>query len=185
MATGTLFLACAIGISRILRPDRGTWESRLLGVFSLGLIAAGLFSPDPSLGFPPGTPQGVPSGAQSWHSQLQGVAFDVGFVALIVACFLFARSFAVLREWRWAVYCLVVGVAIPAHHAWLCRHGQHRRAFLPGGGHRHRMAGFDSGPAVGGRVTHVLRTPRTMKMAPRRLLCSSLMNATFTPDGSE
>jgi len=112
---GLLAVACAVGIWQRLHPGRGgTWGPLLVGVYGAGLIAAGVFSPDPALGFPPGTALGVPSAPQSWHSQLHGYAFDLAFLSLIVACFVFARRFAALRRRGWAAYCAVTGVVTPA-----------------------------------------------------------------------
>jgi hypothetical protein len=111
---GLLAVACAVGLRRRLYPDLGgTWGPFLVGVYGVGLIAAGFFPPDPAFGFPPGTAQGVPA-AQSWHSQLHGYAFDIAFLSLIVACFVFARRFVALRRWGWAAYCAVTGLATPA-----------------------------------------------------------------------
>ncbi len=112
---GLLAAACAVGIWQRLHPGRGgIWGPLLVGVYGAGLIAAGVFPPDPALGFPPGTAQGMPSAPQSWHSQLHGYAFDLAFLSLIVACFVFARRFGALRRWSWAAYCAVTGVVTPA-----------------------------------------------------------------------
>ena len=41
----------------VLHSGRGaTWGPLLLGVYGLGLIAAGVFATDPALGYPPGAP---------------------------------------------------------------------------------------------------------------------------------
>jgi Protein of unknown function (DUF998) len=114
IVTGLLVIACSAGMRRLLHPGRGgTWGALLIGIYGVGFIAAGVFAPDPSMGFPPGTPQGVSSAAQSWHAQLHGAAFDVSFLALIVACFVFARRFAAIRRGGWAAYCAATGVAAP------------------------------------------------------------------------
>lgn len=53
IVTGLLAVACAVGIWQRLHPGRsGTWGPLLIGVYGAGLIAAGVFSPDPALGFP-------------------------------------------------------------------------------------------------------------------------------------
>jgi hypothetical protein len=115
IVAGLLDVGCAVGMWRRLHPGLGgTWGPILVGVFGAGLIAAGIFSPDPSLGFPPGTAQGVSSTPQSWHAQLHGYAFDTAFLSLIVACFVFARRFAALRCWGWAAYCVLTGIVTPA-----------------------------------------------------------------------
>ena len=102
VAIGVLVLAGAIGMRRALRGGRaGLWAPMLLGVYGLGLIGAGLFTADPAFGFPPGTP--ADANAVSWHGLLHFVCGGLGFIALIAACFVFARRFAALgqREWAW------------------------------------------------------------------------------------
>lgn len=112
--TGLGCIAGAVGVRRTLRPGRGgTWGPLLLGLSGLGLIAAGVFTPDPSLGFPPGTPQGIPDHL-SWHSALHGAAFFTVFISLVLACLVFARRFAELKRWDWMAYCVATGVAAPA-----------------------------------------------------------------------
>lgn len=63
---GLLVVGAAVGLGRALREGRGrTWAPRLLGLYGLGLIGAGIFRADPSLGFPVGTPQDAMT--VSWH----------------------------------------------------------------------------------------------------------------------
>jgi hypothetical protein len=110
VVSGLLYVAFAVGIWRALHPGRaGTWGPLLIGAYGVGLIAAGVFVPDPANGFPVGTPAGAPSQI-SWHSLMHGVAAVVSFLFLIAACFVFARRFAGLRQRRWMVYCIVSGV---------------------------------------------------------------------------
>jgi hypothetical protein len=53
--SGLLVIACAVGIRKTLHSGRGgTWGPLLMGGYGVGLIAAGIFVPDPALGFPPG-----------------------------------------------------------------------------------------------------------------------------------
>jgi hypothetical protein len=92
--TGAMVIACAIGIQRTLGGQRGgTWGPRLLGLYGLGLIAAGVFAADPMNGFPSGAPAGHPV-AMSIHGILHIVAAATGFFALIGACWVFSRSYA-------------------------------------------------------------------------------------------
>ena len=59
VVTGLMTIAAAVGIRRSWRGVRGgTWAPLLLGVYGAGLVAAGIFVADPTLGFPPGTPNG-------------------------------------------------------------------------------------------------------------------------------
>lgn len=79
----------------------------------MALIAAGVFVPDPAFGYPPGAPAGQPE-VLSWHGMLHGVAFGVGALSLIAACFVFARRFAALGRRGWATYSGVNAVVVAA-----------------------------------------------------------------------
>jgi hypothetical membrane protein len=111
LVTGLLVLACAVGIRRVLHPGRaGTWGPLLFGGYGAGLVAAGIFHPDPALGFPLGTPDSMPA-TMSWHAGLHTLAFLVAVASLMAAAFVFARRFSVLGQRGWAAYCAVTGVA--------------------------------------------------------------------------
>jgi len=93
LVAGGLMVVGAVGLGRALRDGRGrTWGPILVGVFGASFIAAGLMTPDPALGFPPGTPDGPPV-VVTWHSIGHLVAGSAGFLGLIGACFVFARRF--------------------------------------------------------------------------------------------
>lgn len=114
VVSGVLAVACAVGMRRLLQSGfGGTWGPLLIGVYGVGLITAGFFPPDAALGFPPGAIQGVPA-VQSLHSQLHGYAFDIAFLSLIAACFVFARRFAAQRQRGWALYCIATALVTPA-----------------------------------------------------------------------
>jgi uncharacterized protein DUF998 len=103
MLTGAMVIACAIGLQRALRGGRGaTWAPRLLAVYGLGLIAAGVFVADPMNGFPPGTPAGRPL-SMTPHGILHIVAAAIAFIGLVAACFVVARRFSAegRRGWTW------------------------------------------------------------------------------------
>src|SRR5215510_9930556 len=52
--SGLAIAAAAVGMRRAVPSGRGAvWGPLLVGLFGLGLVAAGLFTADPSLGFPP------------------------------------------------------------------------------------------------------------------------------------
>jgi hypothetical protein len=112
--TGLLALGCALGMPSQLRgKSGGTWGPLLVGTYGLGMVAAGVFPADPSLGFPPGAPEGVPESI-SRSGKLHGVGFLLAFGSLIAACFVFARLFhrAGLPGWTW--YCSATGAVMPA-----------------------------------------------------------------------
>lgn len=59
IVTGAMVIARAIGIQRALKGGpAAAWAPRLLALYGLGLVAAGLFVADPMNGFPPGAPAG-------------------------------------------------------------------------------------------------------------------------------
>ena len=112
--TGLLAIAFAVGVRRLLQSGRaGTWGPRLIGSYGLGMIVAGLVAPDPSFGFPPGTPDGMPA-AMSGHAMLHNGAFFVVMLSLVAACFVFRRRFAALGQRGWAIYCAATAAAAPA-----------------------------------------------------------------------
>lgn len=91
---GLLVLACAVGLRRAL--GGATSGPLLFAGYGFGLVLAGLFTPDPALGFPAGAPAGNPD-TYSWHAMIHTVAFFVAFISLIAACLVLARRFG--RGW--------------------------------------------------------------------------------------
>jgi hypothetical protein len=120
IVTGLLFIACAVGMRRVLRGEpAGRWGPWLFAIFGAALIWGGVFVTDPAYGFPPGTPEGAPDpDSLTWHGLLHAVAPAVAGIAIVAACFVFARRFHRLGEpgWRWysvaaAVVYLILGFA--------------------------------------------------------------------------
>jgi hypothetical membrane protein len=108
--TGLLTIAAAVGVRRALGGGTlGRVAPVFLGLFGVGLAAAGVFVADPAMGFPPGTPDTIPT-HQSWHSILHGVSAIVSFVFLVGACFTLGYRFARQRQWGWALYSVATGV---------------------------------------------------------------------------
>ncbi|GGM48618.1 DUF998 domain-containing protein [Dactylosporangium sucinum] len=116
VVSGLLFVAGAIGLHRVLGPAAGpgaTWGPRLIGVFGAGMLGAAAFSADPADGFPPGTPKGTPT-TMSWHAAVHLLVAGIAFLALIAACFVFARRFAAAGRAGWAAFSGVTGAAFLA-----------------------------------------------------------------------
>lgn len=116
VVTGLLFVACAAGMRRVLRPGRGgTWGPLLVGAVGVGLILAGVFVTDAGAGYPPGAPAGAPEQI-SWHGILHEVGFTVAFPSWTAACFVFMRRFAANKQRGWAAACAaaVVGALVVA-----------------------------------------------------------------------
>ena len=91
--TGLLVILFAFGVRRSFKGSKGgTFGPLLLAIFGLGMIGAGIFSADPALGFPPGTPENARDISTS--GLLHFVFGGIGFYAFIAACFVFASRFA-------------------------------------------------------------------------------------------
>ena len=118
VVSGLLIITFAIGIRQVLHPDLGSiWAPFLVGMYGAGLIIAGIFVPDPSLGFPPGTPDGIPA-AFSLNAILHGVGFMLAFGSLTLACLVFALRDTGQREYWWAVYSVATAVAALTFIMW-------------------------------------------------------------------
>ena len=94
---GLMTVAAGVGMGRSWRSlggGRGTvWGPRLVAVYGVGLVGAGVFVADPMNGFPPGTPDGPPAGA-TVGGVGHVVAGGLGFLALVVACLVTATAWA-------------------------------------------------------------------------------------------
>lgn len=110
IVTGLLAIAFAVGIRRTLHPGlAGTWGPLLVGAYGVGLITAGIFTTDPSGGYPPGAPAGMPD-QFSWHAVLHMISFFVAMPSVIAASFVFARRFGALGQRGWMAYSLTTGL---------------------------------------------------------------------------
>jgi uncharacterized membrane protein YhaH (DUF805 family) len=116
VATGVLFGAAAGGLGPALGGRAGSVARVLLTVVGAGLVVAGLFAPQPSYGYPPGAPEGMPSDLTT-GSVVHGIAFVVSVVcycaALVVAAWRLRRTGAP----GWAAVCAASALlllAIPA-----------------------------------------------------------------------
>jgi Protein of unknown function (DUF998) len=99
--TGLLFIALGIGLREVLTSGVGSrWASILFIIVGVAMIGGGVFLADPSLGFPPGAPEGVPK-ENSWHALVHGFAPIFGFLALIAALFILARRFGSQGQRTW------------------------------------------------------------------------------------
>src|SRR5688500_12264054 len=83
LINGILLVAGAVGVKRTIQTGRGSrWAPRMLGLYGLGLIGASIFSADPALGFPPGTP--LENNPISSHGLMHFVVGTIGFTGFIV-----------------------------------------------------------------------------------------------------
>jgi hypothetical protein len=108
IVTGLMTVAAAVGLRRALPPGRvRTWAPLLTTVYGVSLIGAGIFRADPAQGFPVGTPETTPI---SWHGILHFAIGGVGFLCLIVACFVLAGRFSRDGQRRLAWFSRITGV---------------------------------------------------------------------------
>ena len=112
--TGLLTLLFAIGVRRALRGGTaGTWGPLLLGLYAVGLVAAGVFVADPMNGFPPGTPPGHPA-TTSLHGLGHFVAGGLGFIGFIVGTFVLARRFRSAGRRGLHAFSIITGICFLA-----------------------------------------------------------------------
>jgi len=110
LVSGLLVILGAAGLRHAMQKGKGRIAGPLLlGLYGLGLIGAGFFIADPMMGFPPGTPEGMPK-AISFNGMMHLVSGSIGFLGLIAACMVLARRFASLKKKGLAVYSVATGV---------------------------------------------------------------------------
>ena len=115
LVTGTLVIAGAAGLARVVTTGRGRrWAPLTLGLYGLGLIGAGLFKADPGMGFPPGAPEQT---AITGPGALHFVAGGFGFAGFIAACFIIAARFSSLGRRGWAGFSALTGALFLAGFA--------------------------------------------------------------------
>lgn len=109
--TGLLYVASAVGLRRGLTSGIGRrFVSPLFVVLGIASIVGGVFRADPSLGFPPGAPEGVPQ-QMSWQAMVHGLAPIAGFLALVAALLILARRFGSQGQRTWMWVTVVVALA--------------------------------------------------------------------------
>ena len=114
IVSGLLLVAGAAGLKGTMRIGPGRrWAPRLLAVTGTGLIGGGVFHPDPSGGFPPGTPSDA-SAVSSWHGVLHQVSGSAAFLALIVYCFVLVRRYRAGGQRALGTCSLAAGIAAAA-----------------------------------------------------------------------
>jgi hypothetical protein len=108
---GLSVLAFALGLRRVLVSDAASRRGCLLiGVFGLSFVVAGVFAPDPMLGYPPGADMHVPP---TLHRILHGISGMGAFYALAAACFAMSRRFADDPRWSgWMLYSRATGTLV-------------------------------------------------------------------------
>jgi len=92
VVSGALIAAFGLGLRQTFAESgRGRWVPRLVILVGVALAWCGVFSGDPTLGYPAGAPAGVPSD-MSWHAGLHYLGAATIFLGLPVATFITARQ---------------------------------------------------------------------------------------------
>lgn len=112
VVAGLLGVALAAALFTLGAEPASLAAAVLILVFGAGIIIAGLFPADPSMGFPPGAPDGQPA-ALSRRAQLHGLGFMVSFSALTLAILAFAILFW-SGDRAVSLGCIVIALSIPA-----------------------------------------------------------------------
>ena len=108
--TGAMVVAAALGLSRAWTTGAGHRTAPILiAIYGVSLVGAGIFTADPMLGFPVGTPAGPPA-VVSLHGILHLVCGGVGFGCLIAACLVIGRRFRRQGQPGWAWFSRITGV---------------------------------------------------------------------------
>jgi hypothetical membrane protein len=90
LLTGLLVASFAAGVRRSWSAGVGSlWVPRLIAIVGVGLVIDGLFATEPQYGYPPGTPEGLPT-VITWQGAIHYVAGAVVFASLAAACFIVA-----------------------------------------------------------------------------------------------
>lgn len=108
LASGLICGVAAVGFGRAMsRTGTSSRAPMLLLAFAIGLIASGIFPPDPVDGFPPGAE------SEASASGILHLAFGAfGFAFLAAACFVAARWIARRGDTGWSRYSRISGVAV-------------------------------------------------------------------------
>ena len=97
VATGMLMLACSRGLGRLPpdHPAASQWGARLLGLYAIGLVGAGVFVTDP---VEYGAPERGTRVEPTQHDMLHGLFSLQVFAALGLAALTYASRFARTRK---------------------------------------------------------------------------------------
>jgi hypothetical protein len=107
--TGSLVLLAAIALRRLAKAEKRLRRGAfLIGLYGLCVILGGIFRTDPSLGFPPGTPDAYPETFSS-HAFVHFIAGQIAFLSLIVASFVYGKYFAANQLPKWATFSRLTG----------------------------------------------------------------------------
>jgi hypothetical protein len=108
LAYGSLLLVFAYALRQAIRGERGAVGGPILvALYAIAMLVAGIFTTDPSLGYPVGAPS-----VHTTHGTIHAFAGLSVFTLLPSAAFVMAWHFASQGSPGRAAYSIVVGVAM-------------------------------------------------------------------------
>jgi hypothetical membrane protein len=108
---GLLNVVAATALKAYVAGRLGVAAAILLAVDGLGQIIAGIFTLDPSNGFPIGAPAGLPE-TVSTHGNLHGVGFGISMISWVILLLLLSRRHAKAGERGWSLASIGGAVAL-------------------------------------------------------------------------
>ena len=112
LVSGTLVLVFAVGLRRWLASGRGAVGGPVaVGAIGLGMVLTGLFSVQPSFGYPPGAPEGIGT-AISAASYVHVVGAFLFLFGLAAAAAAFALRFREAGHRGWAAWSAAATVVV-------------------------------------------------------------------------
>lgn len=114
LVTGVLMVVFAAGARQAVPAGpASSWGPRLLALTGAGLILSGVFLPDATRGYPPGTPPG-PAPGSSWHNTVHGLGALLWITSASASGFVYARYFLRQHQPLWTAWAIASGVIVLA-----------------------------------------------------------------------
>ena len=111
ICAGVLLVVAATALAGVVPGRKGKVAAGVLGAWGVAKIASGVFTVDPSFGFPPGAPAGMPA-QLSGHAALHGFAFATSVILWVILLIVLGSVFRERMERSWAVSCRVAAVGL-------------------------------------------------------------------------
>jgi hypothetical protein len=108
---GLLNIVAATALRDHLTGRLGTLAAVLLALDGIGQVIAGIFTLDPSNGFPEGAPEGLPE-TVSTHGNLHGLGFGLSMVSWVLLLLVLARCLARTADRGWAKISVASALAL-------------------------------------------------------------------------
>lgn len=108
---GVLNVVAATALPGVITGRLGVAAGVLLAIDGAGQIVAGLFTLDPSFGFPPGAPAGMPQ-TITLHGNLHGLGFTLSMVSWVALFIVLAIRHVRAGERGWAAASVVAAIAL-------------------------------------------------------------------------